>query len=1001
MLMDQTIPISLDQGVDTKTDRKQVSGKLLRLENAVFTSPKMISKRDGAQALPLSISGGGSLVSPKLVASYQSELVCADSGRFYGYSPALSAWVDKGPYTSLEISRRGINKTDIANGDAETLVIGNITFCAWSAVVNQTNGSYIYSYLGAYDSTTGAEVISKILLVGNGSRSLPRIVNLAGSNPVVVYINATNLCLRTISVSGGAVTVGPEVVVTALSGGGVHTYDIVQTSTGAVLSYVSGGVGIVTKTLNSSGVVVLTETTADTNAAAPVIISYEPSNGNAWVYWGSISGGQNTLCYQILSSSLSSVLSATTIKTNTFGTSHLLVTRQSATQQTIYYNDSPGGTTNAIANTYYFQVTTTGPVLAFASMFQPGILPCSRSFIVNSREYAFFVYLGPDTTNVSPPPNEPALNYTQPTYFLIDLASGVPAARFASSLALNTQTLSGLYFPNITVSGSVVTFACGVVTEITQPLAIGVSTNVVGLNAYTFNFASDNAYQATKAGNLLCLNGGAISAYDGQTCSELGFHLYPEVASLVAEPNVGGAGGFHGSVGAGTYQYIVVYEWVDANGDKHQSPVSNPVRITTASTGGVGVSVTVPFLTQKTGVAISVYRTTSGGSIYYLVSDPLAPTIPQPGSDIITFTDTLADASLATRALLYITGEVLDNGVAQPSVALVSRGGRLLYIDSENRNTVMYSKTYGQGTGLSLSGNLLVQVDTKYGDLTSLGEMDEKLILCTDTTPLYMIGDGALDTGVGATLSVPQKIMSDVGCSSHRSMIASPNGLLRKTKKGIYLLDRALTDHYIGAEVEKYNSQNVTAATQLQTKSQIRFLTDYGLTLVYDYQMGQWSTFTNFQGYSADIYQGAYVYARTDGTIYQEAAGFYLDGLTAFKVLLETGGLNLGGVQGFQRVRRLGILGDFTGAAGHGVRVSAAYDFSPTFQAPVNYAFSGSDGAFQYRERLPIQKCESLSLLIEEVTTGASNESMTLGNLSFEAAVKRGMNKLPATASVG
>lgn len=1000
MLMDQTIPISLDQGVDTKTDRKQVSGKLLRLENAVFTSPKMISKRDGAQAIPLSISGGGSLVAPKLVASYQSELVCADSGRLYGYSPALSAWVDKGPYTSLEVGRRGLNKTDIAYGDSDTLQVGSVMLYAWSSIVNTPTQNLIYTYVAAFDATTGAEILPKTLIY-NGSRSFPRLVQLAGATPAVIYKNNQNLCLRTITVSGTSVTVGAQTTIATTSSGAIG-FDVAQTTSGAVLAMINQGVGVTTKTLNSSGAVVLSATTTDANAGSTVALGYEPTNGNAWVYWVSASGGVSTLNYQILSSTLSGVLATTVIRANGYGMTHLLVTRQSSSQQTIYYNDTPGGTTTTgIDNTYTFTLTLTGPTGTSPNTYLLGMLPYSKSFTVNSKEYAVFVYLGAYVSGASPPPNEPSLSYTQPTYFVMDLAASVPVARFGAALALNNSTLNGQYTPSVAVNGSQAYFACGIVTEITSPLSISVNTNIVGVTAYTFDFGSANTYQATKAGNLLCLNGGIISAYDGQTCAELGFHLYPEFQNVTAEPNVGGVGGTHGSVGAGTYNYIAVYEWVDTNGDKHQSPISNPIQIVTTSTGGVSLTVTAPFLTQKAGVAVVIYRTTNGGSLYYQVTDPLAPNLPQSGVAMVNFVDTLADASLATRALLYITGQVLDNGVAQPSVALVSRGGRLLYIDSENRNTVMYSKTYGQGTGLSLSGNLLVQVDTKYGDLTALGEMDEKLILCTDTTPLYMIGDGALDTGIGATFSVPQKIMSDVGCSSHRSMIASPNGLLRKTKKGIYLLDRALTDHYIGAEVEKYNPQNVTAATQLQTKSQIRFLTDSGLTLVYDYQMGQWSTFTNFQGYSADLYQGAYVYARTDGTIYQETAGFYLDGSTAFKVLLETGGLNLGGVQGFQRVRRFGMLGDFTGAAGHGVRVSAAYDFSPTFHAPVNYAFSGSDGAFQYRERLPIQKCESLSLLIEEVTTGASNESMTLGNLSFEAAVKRGMNKLPSSASVG
>jgi hypothetical protein len=53
MLERQKIVVPLAQGVDTKTDEKQVeAGKLLELENGVFTTLKSIRKRDGNVAQP-------------------------------------------------------------------------------------------------------------------------------------------------------------------------------------------------------------------------------------------------------------------------------------------------------------------------------------------------------------------------------------------------------------------------------------------------------------------------------------------------------------------------------------------------------------------------------------------------------------------------------------------------------------------------------------------------------------------------------------------------------------------------------------------------------------------------------------------------------------------------------------------------------------------------------------------------------------------------------------
>lgn len=62
-----------------------------------------------------------------------------------------------------------------------------------------------------------------------------------------------------------------------------------------------------------------------------------------------------------------------------------------------------------------------------------------------------------------------------------------------------------------------------------------------------------------------------------------------------------------------------------------------------------------------------------------------------------------------------------------------------------------------------------------------------------------------------------------------------PLGIMYKSNKGIYLLNRSLQVDYIGSPVEDYNSQNITSADLIQDKNRRRFLTSSGVTLVYDY----------------------------------------------------------------------------------------------------------------------------------------------------------------------
>jgi hypothetical protein len=65
----------LAQGVDTKTDEKQVvAGKLLELENGVFTKLKAIQKRNGYRALGTSITNAPAVTGPQPVPSTGAEL---------------------------------------------------------------------------------------------------------------------------------------------------------------------------------------------------------------------------------------------------------------------------------------------------------------------------------------------------------------------------------------------------------------------------------------------------------------------------------------------------------------------------------------------------------------------------------------------------------------------------------------------------------------------------------------------------------------------------------------------------------------------------------------------------------------------------------------------------------------------------------------------------------------------------------------------------------------
>jgi hypothetical protein len=113
-----------------------------------------------------------------------------------------------------------------------------------------------------------------------------------------------------------------------------------------------------------------------------------------------------------------------------------------------------------------------------------------------------------------------------------------------------------------------------------------------------------------------------------------------------------------------------------------------------------------------------------------------------------------------------------------------------------------------------------------------------------------------------------------------------------------------------------------------------------------------------------------------------------------------TGWLSFAQLQGFQRVYKLMFLGDYKSA--HRIQVDVSVDFDDTV-VQTSTITATSTPPYQYRVFMTRQKCESIKFTIQDLApvTGSWTEAYTLGNMAFEVGIKRGLNKLPATKSVG
>lgn len=1000
-LKEATISLDFGQGVDTKTDPKMVvPAKLLLLQNAVFTKAKSLIKRNGYDKMTNAVVGGGTWSSPTMIKSYRNELVIAAtvSGAtgqgLLSYSETLGAWSYRGKYLSIGVSKQEIASHDPAGPtpfggtlNSSCAISGDIQFYVYET------GSKIY--IAAIDAETGMhlETEANSLLVSPGT--LPKAVLLGTSTLGVLYRdNSLNLLLSVVTVtSGGGVSIGAPTTI----GASVSTYDAQTTSTGLVISYrTSGGGTVFLATTDTTGAV--THTANVTSAGLATAISLNVAQtGHIWVYWADrTSSSSEPLYYAVFSSVLGAVLGKTTIATGLNLVTQISSVSISSTQQSVYYS------------TYRSDSVT--PSINIATVSESGTVGSSSVYLNNVDIYSKIL-----TFN--------SINYMavmfmsdlSPTGFLIDLTDGKPVAKFLPNKAegiigsgtATVQRSSGFINNLIPISSSKILICGGVVSSLTPQenttitgLVETTLWAVMSMASITFDFDSTEAHQAVTQQDTLVLNGGLVYQYDGAAISELGFSTDPE---LVGTTSASG-----GTLGAGQWLYYATYEFTDANGNRHQSSPSIGYLAVFASGSANDVSINVKTLTmtQKSNVNIVLWRTLNDRTIAYRLDSAQNDTT----TNFVTFTHTglITDATIQNNESLYTQGVAILPNIAPPSsMILWTNHNRIWCVDSENPETAIeYSKTAAAGYGIAFSTGLLEMViDSKNGAITGVQPMDEKTVVIKERGIGYFVGDGANDSGTGSSFSPFQFIPADVGGTGSKSVALFPDGVLFRTSKGIYLLSRGLQVTYFGMGVEDYNAQDITSAVITSNANQIRFLTSSGSSLLFDYVMNQWSTFTNHAGLSADIWDGSYVYVRADGNIYIENETSYLDDTTAYQVVAKTGWLQLNGVQGFQRVRRSAFLGDYSNglSALHKIQASFAYDYGTTFTTPVPYAFGaalGSD-AFQYRERLPQQKCGTVQLLIEEVTTGASGEYVNINSMGFEAGVKQGLQKFSQNQTVG
>ena len=183
----------------------------------------------------------------------------------------------------------------------------------------------------------------------------------------------------------------------------------------------------------------------------------------------------------------------------------------------------------------------------------------------------------------------------------------------------------------------------------------------------------------------------------------------------------------------------------------------------------------------------------------------------------------------------------------------------------------------------------------------------------------------------------------------------------------------------------------------MEKYNQVRFTTSAGYELVYDYFVGQWIRFTNLNSVDSCVFQGNHTRLFANGTVWQETPGVYTDAGAFIPLALTTAWIQFAQLQGFQRIRKVMILGDYY--TPHQLQVQILNDFVATVVDDTETLTPLNDSTipYQYLTFPTLQKSQAMQFIITELQAGPTfDQGLDLSGLMFEVGVKKGTYKVTA-----
>lgn len=928
----QEVPVAVpfSAGVDTKTDPKAAPvGRLLVLENGRFDVGTTIKKRNGYESLGTSITGAGSsYANARALSSRSGEVIALTDGTAYSYQESVGEWSEIGTVTSVSASDESVAHTGSNQTQPDHADNNGIRLLAW-----EDSRGGVYWTLIEVDGGRVLRAPAQVDATGTRPRCLAvgEVLHLVYSTP------ASELRVLVVNPVEPTATVTPITLTSDLS------------------------------TTNPSFDAVPTAFTGD-----PGLIVWAKNTGGyrlGWLAPSGVLGSPVTGFDSVVDNSSVVVDVGPVLAADGESITVAFYTSATTTTSAVFHDPldalSTGGATGTIVEAAAVVRLTAGYSSSAAYVWRELTAATNRDHRVRSAVYEGFTLTESADLRgaclASRAFDDNGISHCwlvhDVTFFATYLC--MRTTQFGASFCVS-RSLPGLAYglPDRAHLPSVHTDAddsrvhrwCATWQ---QQLPAGDEVSAVfaeaGIRLVALDFDASTAWQTAQLGRSLYIGGACPLRYDGDSIAEASFHYGPDNVAAPTQ-STGGA-----LTLLGTYLYRFVYEEIDAQGEIHQGATSIGTEVTlTGANNRLTFAVPTYRVTAKRRVRIGVFRSEDGDSAaLYRVSslDPSATgsngyAANDTTADTVAFVDDMSDAVLITKEPLYTNGDIPSNDPTGSGSVLAVGKNRLFYNDPGDPLLVRFTQELADGYAAEFNNELSVKVDPYGGAITALAVMDDRLIVFKRSAVFAVNGPGPLRNPAAAPdvgFSPAAIVTSDVGCTAPASIAVTPAGIVFQSAKGIHLLGRDLAVSYVGAAVEGFNAQTVTRATLIEDRRQVVMLCSTGKTLMFDYGVGQWSTYTNHTGLDAVVIGGTYHYLRADGRVFRETVGVYRDDNSQIPLVLETAWIKFAPyLQGFARFYHAHIIGERKSA--HTIRFRYQTDFMNNWSAPIDQNWTSESG---------------------------------------------------------